>query len=189
MFPARLSHTLPSAIIANLEGTMSSTLDQNPPSNFKSILDAGMNRALSEYEKKTGKPLLNHPLATKLQRCNSVDETKAISQGQASAFQKVRHGDQRLLEWINSVVDVLFAFSETIGAAAGIVRPQNLDRDNLKRTLSLHVQAFPWAIFAGIGVLLNVRIFAVAIRGPLLSPTFIGRKRCESESRCTYRTS
>ena len=185
MFPARLSHTLPSAIIANLEGTMSSTLDQNPPSNFKSILDAGMNRALSEYEKKTGKPLLGHPLATKLQRCHSVDEIKAIFQGQAEAFQKVRDGDQRLMEWINSVVDVLSAFSDTIGAAAGIVRPQNLDRDNLRRTLSLNVQAFPWAIYAGIGILLEVRIFVVAIRGLLLSPAFIGRKRCESEPRCT----
>ena len=30
------------------------------------------------------------------------------------------------------MVDVLSAFSNTIGSAAGIVRPQNSDRDNLK---------------------------------------------------------
>ena len=44
------------------------------------------------------------------------------------------------------------------------------------------VQAFPPAkvIFVGIGVLLTVRIFA-AIRGPLLTPTCIGGKRCERE--------
>ena len=153
---------------------MSSTLCQNTPSNFKSILDAGLNRALSKYEKKTGKPLFDNLLATKLTGCDSVDEIKAIFQGQAEAFQKFRDGDQRLMERINPVVDVLSAFSDTIGSAAGIVRPQNPDRDNLKRTPSLNVQEFPsaGAIFAGIGVLLDVRIIAVAMHGPLLSPTF-----------------
>jgi hypothetical protein len=102
---------------------MSSTLGQNPSSGFKSILDAGLSRALSEYEKKTGKPLLDDPLATKLQRCDSVGSIKAIFQGQAEEFQKFKDGDQRLMKWINPVVDVLSAFSDTIGAAAGIVRP------------------------------------------------------------------
>ena len=179
MFPARLSHPLPSAIIANLEGTMSSTLDQNPPSNFKSILDAGLNRALNEYEKKTGKPLFDNPLATKLKGCDSVDEIKIIFQGQAEAFQKFSDGNQRLMEWINPMVDVLSAFSDTIGAAASIVRPQNSDRDNLKRILSLSVQPFPpaGAIFAGIGVLLDVRISVGAIRGSLLSHTLYRRQK------------
>ena len=158
---------------------MSSTLSQNPPSNFKSILDGGLNRALSEYEKKTGKPLFDNPLATRLKGCDSVDEIKSIFQGQAEAFQQFNDGNQRLMEWINPVVDVLSAFSNTIGSAAGIVRPQKSDRDNLKRILSLSVQAFPpaGAIFAGIGVLLDVRIFVVAIRGPLLPPTFYRRQR------------
>jgi hypothetical protein len=157
------------AIITNVESTMSSTLGQNPSSNFKSILDAGLNRALSEYEKKTGKPLFDNELATKLQQCDSADAIKAIFEGQAEAFEKFRDGDKRLMEWINPVVDVLSAFSDTIGATAGIVRPKYSDRDNLKCILSLNFQAFPpaGAIFTGIGVLLDVRVFAVAIRcGP-----------------------
>ena len=158
---------------------MSSTLGQKPPSNFKSILDAGLNRALSEYEKKTGKPLFDNPLATKLKGCDSVDEIKTIFQGQAEAFQKFSDGNQGLMEWINPMVDVLSAFSDTIGAAAGIVRSQNSDLNNLKCILSLSVQAFPpaGAIFAGIGVLLDVRIFFGAIRRPLLSPTFYRRQK------------
>jgi hypothetical protein len=115
--------SLSSAIITIVESTMSSSLGQNPSSDFKSILDAGLSRALSEYEKKTRKPLFDHSLATQLQQCDSVDAIKAIFQGQVEAFQKFRDGDQRLMEWINPVVDVLSAFSDTIGAAAGIVRP------------------------------------------------------------------
>ncbi|KAH9034508.1 hypothetical protein EDB85DRAFT_2274467 [Lactarius pseudohatsudake] len=102
------------------------------PSDFKSVLDA----ALSEYKKKTGKDLLDHPLATEVQRCDSVDAIKAIFQGQAKAFQRFRDGDQRLMKWINPVVDVLYTFSGTLGEVANM--------------------AFPPAgvIFTGIGVLL-----------------------------------
>ena len=41
------------------------------------------------------------------------------------------------------------------------------------------VQAFPpaGAIFTGIGVLLSVRIFTAAIRGPLLTPTLYRRQK------------
>ncbi|KAH9025584.1 ankyrin repeat-containing domain protein [Lactarius pseudohatsudake] len=56
-------------------------------SEFKSIIDA----ALSEYEKKTRKHLLGHPIATVLRRCDSVDAILAIFQGQAEAFQCPLH--------------------------------------------------------------------------------------------------
>ena len=107
-----------------------------PSSEFKSILDAGLSRALSEYKKKTGKPLLDHPLAADLQRCGSVDAIKVIFQGQAEAFQQFRDGDQRLMKWIDPVVDVLSTFSDTLGEAVGDVRLGNPDRDNLKPILS-----------------------------------------------------
>ena len=88
------------------------------PSDFKSILDA----ALSEYERKTGKPLLDHPLAIELKQCESVDSIKAILRGQAEAFQQFRDEDERLMRCINPVVDVLYTFSGTLGGAAGTVR-------------------------------------------------------------------
>ncbi|KAH9177215.1 hypothetical protein EDB89DRAFT_2090506, partial [Lactarius sanguifluus] len=102
------------------------------PSDFKSILDA----ALNEYKKKTGKELLDHPLATEVQGCDSVDAIKAILQGQAKAFQRFRDGDQRLMKWISPVVDVLYTLSSTLGEVAGM--------------------AFPPAgvVFTGIGILL-----------------------------------
>ncbi|KAI9432657.1 hypothetical protein H4582DRAFT_2061495 [Lactarius indigo] len=100
----------------------SSNLGQTSPpsSNFKSILDAALSQALSRYKKKTGKQLLGHPLATRLQQCDSVDAILAILQDQAEAFQQFRAGDRRLMKWISPVVDVLYTFSATLGGASGL---------------------------------------------------------------------
>ena len=81
------------------------------PSNFKLILDA----ALSDYKIKTGKELLDYPLATEVQRCDTVDAALAILQDQAKAFQQLKDGDQRLMESIGPLAQVLFAFSGTLG--------------------------------------------------------------------------
>ena len=91
--------------------TMSSSPQTSiPHSNFKLILDA----TLSEYKKKTGKELLDHPIATELQRCDTVDAVLAILQDQAGAFQQLED-DQRLMKWIGPLAQVLFAFSGTLG--------------------------------------------------------------------------
>lgn len=84
----------------------SSTADQTfaPSSNLKSILDA----ALCENE--IWKPLIDHPLATELQRCESVDSIKVILQAQARGFRQFRDGDQRLMEWVNTMADILSSF-------------------------------------------------------------------------------
>ena len=81
-----------------------------PISNFKSILDA----ALSDYKTKTGKELLDNPLATEVQSCDTVDAVLAIVQDQAKAFQQFKDGDQRLIERIGPLTKVLFAFSGTL---------------------------------------------------------------------------
>lgn len=101
-----------------------------PSSNFKSILEAALSHALTEYKKTTGRELLDHPLATEVQRCDSVDAILAIFQGQAEAFQQFRDGDHRLIKWISSVVGVLYTLSNTLGGVAGVVRPWGLVRDD-----------------------------------------------------------
>ena len=87
-------------------------------SNLKSILDT----ALSEYKKKTGTGLLEHPLAEEVKQCDSIGAISAILQGQAREFQQFRDGDQRLMKWINPMVDILSTFSETLGGVASTVR-------------------------------------------------------------------
>ena len=91
-------------------------------SDFESILDSAFKEALSKYKKKTGKDLLDHPLATKIQECDTVDTILAIFQGQAEAFQQFKDGDQRLMKWVSPVVNVLHTFSKTAGDVTGTVR-------------------------------------------------------------------
>ena len=38
-------------------------------------------------------------------------------------FQQFKDGDQRLMRWINPIVDVLSTFSDTLGGVASMVRP------------------------------------------------------------------
>ena len=102
----------------------SSTTGQTPstpPSDLNLILDA----ALSEYKKTTGAGLLEHPLAKEVKKCDSVLAISAILQGQARQFQQFKDGDQRIMKWIDPMVDALSTFSETLGGAASIVRPGN----------------------------------------------------------------
>jgi hypothetical protein len=109
----------------------STTPGQVTPSyNFKAILDPALSQALTDYKKKTGQDLLGHPLATQVQRCDSVYAIKAIFQGQAEAFQQFRDGDQRLMKWIIPVVDILYKCSTgPLGDAASTVRHYNPLRD------------------------------------------------------------
>jgi hypothetical protein len=82
-----------------------------------------MYQALNEYKQKTGEELRDHPLATKLRRCDSVGAIKAIFKDQANAFQQFRNGDHKLMKWINPVVDVLYTFNDTLSGVASMVRP------------------------------------------------------------------
>ncbi|KAN0141927.1 hypothetical protein V8E53_000389 [Lactarius tabidus] len=91
--------------------------------NFKSILDAALNRALGDYKDKTGKALLDDPFAIEVQRCHSVDAIKAIFQGQAEALQQIRDGDDKLVNRIGLVVNILHTFSNALGLIAGITIP------------------------------------------------------------------
>ena len=154
-----------------------------PSSDFKSILDAGLNRALSDYKNKTGKPLLDHPIAAQLKRCDSVDSIKALFQVQAEAFQQFRDGDKRLMKWINPVVDVLSTFSDTIGGAAGIVRPLKCRSCNIEvhpnlmcRGSPLREPYLPQSVFFSLSVS-SLSLFV----DHSYHPHFIGSKRRESE--------
>jgi hypothetical protein len=87
----------------------------SPSSKFKSMLDA----ALIEYKKKTGNDLLALWLASELQTCKSVDSVLDILRDQAKAFE--RSEDQKLMKWIDPVVNVLSVFSDALGAGTSLV--------------------------------------------------------------------
>jgi hypothetical protein len=84
------------------------------PSNFQTVF----NTALKEYEKKTKKDLLAHPLAEQLQSCYSTATILTILQDQVQQFDQHRCGDERLTTRLNPTVSVLYA---TLGEGVGLV--------------------------------------------------------------------
>jgi hypothetical protein len=86
-------------------------------SNFQSIFNA----ALKAYAKKTKTDLLAHPLAEKLKACNSSGDILAVLQDKVNEFDQSRSSDERLSQWLNPTINVLYSLSATIGAGVGLV--------------------------------------------------------------------
>jgi hypothetical protein len=90
-------------------------------SNFQSIFDA----ALEAYEKKTESNLLTHPLAAQIQSCDSPTAILSVLQGLIQQFDRHHRSDQRLANWLKLTINVLSAFSATIGQGVSIVNPNS----------------------------------------------------------------
>ncbi|KAI9437315.1 hypothetical protein H4582DRAFT_2058307 [Lactarius indigo] len=86
-------------------------------SNFQSIFHA----SLRAYEKQTKKDLLSHPLAAQLQSCDSPAAILTVLQDQVQEFEQSRSADERLTRWLDPTVNVLYAFSATLGEGVGLV--------------------------------------------------------------------
>jgi hypothetical protein len=86
-------------------------------SSFQPILEA----ALEAYEKKTKTKLLDHSLAAQLQSCASPTAILSVLQDLIQQFDHRRRSDDRLSSWLSPTVNVLYAFSSTIGQGVGLV--------------------------------------------------------------------
>ncbi|KAN0129857.1 hypothetical protein V8E53_012329 [Lactarius tabidus] len=106
-----------------------------PSTNFETIFAA----ALKAYKKQTKKDIAAHPLATELQSCDSSSAILAILRAQVQNFDQSQGADdsEKWTKWLDPTVNVLFAFSATLGNGVGVVFPPAN------------------AIFTGIGVLLQ----------------------------------
>jgi hypothetical protein len=85
-------------------------------SNFQLIF----NSALEAYRKRTKNDLLAHPLAPQLQACDSPGAILAVLQQQVQGLNQPQ-SDDRWTKWLDPTVNVLFAFSATLGAGVGMV--------------------------------------------------------------------
>jgi hypothetical protein len=92
-------------------------------STFQALFES----ALQDYEKQTGIPLANHPLAEQLQNCQSVESVAALLQEQIRAFSRFR-GSDKIFKSLTSVVSALSKVSATatLGQAIGLVCPRPL---------------------------------------------------------------
>ncbi|KAH9056456.1 hypothetical protein EDB87DRAFT_1824237, partial [Lactarius vividus] len=109
---------------------MSQVITATSSTTFETILTA----ALKSYKQQTKRDLALHPLATRLQSCDSPHAILAMLRAQ---FQTSQSANERWTKWLDPTVNVLYAFSVTLGNGVGLVFPPSN------------------VIFAGIGVLLQ----------------------------------
>jgi len=92
-------------------------------SNFQAIFHA----ALNDYTKITGEDLsdLDHPLASKLDSCDSPDSILNIFREQARDFDEFKKGDTKLFKWLKPIVEVLYTLSsnKVLGDSVSSVNP------------------------------------------------------------------
>ena len=139
--------------------TSTSTSTSSP--DFQSIFHA----ALKAYEKKTKKDLITHPLSAQLQACKSPTDILAILQDKVNEFDQARSADERLSQWLNPTINVLYSFSAAIGAGVGLVSPVKYTRLLSYPVTISQVFSPASAIFSGIGLLLLVNIICRACGG------------------------
>ncbi|KAH9175541.1 hypothetical protein EDB89DRAFT_2240973 [Lactarius sanguifluus] len=85
--------------------------------NFRTIFVA----ALKAYEKKTKTDLLTHPFATQLQSCDSSSDVLAVLRDRVNEFDQSRSHDERLSSWLNPTINILYAFTATLGEGVGLI--------------------------------------------------------------------
>jgi hypothetical protein len=80
-----------------------------------------------EYEQQTGIDLAKHPLADRLQNCNSVEDITAVFREQAQDIKKFQEKD-KVLKPLKKVLTILHLLSSVPGIAqhVGLVRPKPL---------------------------------------------------------------
>ena len=96
--------------------------DMSQPSSSSSFQGL-FNAALKDYENQTKTKLVQHPLAKKLEACNSVDSITAILQEQTQIFRGFRRDDGKIMKSLRSSVDVLYTLSNNtiLGEVVGLV--------------------------------------------------------------------
>jgi hypothetical protein len=98
-------------------GPSTSTSTGTSQSNFVSIFNA----ALETYKRKTKKDLAAHPLLPTLQSCDSPEAVLTVLREQIPVFSQSQDGDDGLTKWVTPTVNVLYAFSATLGQGVGLV--------------------------------------------------------------------
>src|SRR5712671_6639847 len=105
-----------SPIHAALYTAQTTMLPSNGSSNFQLIIDA-----LADYAKTSGIDLSENPFADKLQRARAPDDILQLLQEREKAFKEYRSRNRTLINCLRPAVNVLHAFSSTLGEAVNLV--------------------------------------------------------------------
>jgi fungal STAND N-terminal Goodbye domain len=94
--------------------------DRSRSTHLQALFEA----ALQDYQNQTGIALADHPLAEKLQSCDSVESVATVLREQTQAFSEFR-GKDKVLKPLKTVLSSLHNLSAAadFGASVGLVRP------------------------------------------------------------------
>ena len=158
---ARTSHYLAAIVSSQLTPSSSpyffpscDMAHQSQSARFQDLIEP----ALQAYEKKAGVSLAQHPLAIKIQSCDSVEAITGLLQDQAQAFRDLQ-GSDKIMKSIKVTVSILSKISSAASLvdAFGLVHQKTLVTRLVSLTFDL--QTFPpaKAIQVCIAILLDVR--------------------------------
>ena len=122
-------------------------------------LQAVFEPALQVYEKRAGVCLTQHPLAIKLQNCDSVEAITGLLQDQAQAFRDMQ-GSDKIMKSLKTTVSILskLSFAASLTDVLGLVCQKRLMACLTSLTSVYCLQTFPpaKAIQACLAILLDV---------------------------------
>ncbi|KAI9435407.1 hypothetical protein H4582DRAFT_646718 [Lactarius indigo] len=99
-------------------------MSQVPPTGTSSTgFETIFTAALKSYRQQTKRDLTSHPLATRLQSCDSPSAILSILRRLFQTVDRSRAVNERWTKWLDPTVNVLYAFSVTIGNGVGLIFP------------------------------------------------------------------
>ena len=124
------------ALLPFLPFPTTNTMSQTSPeaasrSNYQPIFEG----ALEAYQRKTGKDLTKNPLLRTLETCHSPDAVLTILRGQIVGPGQSHTSTDKLTKWLIPTVNVINAFSESIGGALALVSLKNAEVISPRSTL------------------------------------------------------
>jgi hypothetical protein len=81
--------------------------------------------ACDEYQRLTGHSLYTHPFSAEIHSCNPLDAILVVLRNQAQTHIKCCKGHEKLLKYLNPVVNILFMFSGVLWEGVGLVSPSS----------------------------------------------------------------
>ena len=108
-----------------------STLASTSCSTSSTTFETTFSAALKAYKDQTKKDISSHPLFTQLRSCSSPGAILAVLRTQVQAFDQSQGSDDKWTKWLDPTINVLFAFSTTLGNGVGVVNSKTLSFSGL----------------------------------------------------------
>ena len=116
--------------------TTMSTTQPTPATSSTSNFIAIFEVASKKYKKLTKQDLNAHPFSVEFGKCDSPDAVLNVFRKQAEIFDEIRKGDERLIKWLDPMVNILFSFSAALAEGVGLVSFHGVDPSHLQQTSS-----------------------------------------------------